>query len=100
MQFFFDMILCQFLKSKNHSQKYFLIVLNKISLKVGGKLVAAGELVIINDRFGVKINNISAQEEAEVGEVINVQEEVESSEGNSEEDFDYSDFEVEDGSEE
>ena len=73
---------------------------NKISLKVGGKLVAAGELVIINDRFGVKINNISAQEEAEVGEVINVQEEVESSEGNSEEDFDYSDFEVEDGSEE
>ena len=28
---------------------------NKISLKVGGKLVANGELVIINDRFGVKI---------------------------------------------
>ena len=72
---------------------------NKISLKVGGKLVAAGELVIINDRFGVRINNISAQE-SDVDEVVNVQEDVETSEGNAEDDFDYSDFEVEDGSDE
>jgi flagellar motor switch protein FliN/FliY len=67
---------------------------NKVSLKVGGKTVAAGELVIINDRFGVRINNISAQE-SDVDEVVNVQEDVETSEGNAEDDFDYSDFEVE-----
>ena len=72
---------------------------NKISLKVGGKLVAAGELVIINDRFGVRINNISAQE-PEVDEVVNVQEDMVQTENHAEYDFDYSDFEVEDGSEE
>ena len=32
---------------------------NKVSLKVGGKTVAAGELVIINDRFGVRIQNVN-----------------------------------------
>ena len=69
---------------------------NKISLKVGGKLVAEGDLVIINDRFGVRIDNINSSEEAPIQ-----QEEREefSEEEAPEEDFDYSDFEVEEGQE-
>ena len=67
---------------------------NKISLKVGGKLIAEGDLVIINDRFGVKINNITeSSSESESVESYNY----ESQEEKEEEDFDYSDFEVEDG---
>ena len=64
---------------------------NNVSLKVGGKTVALGELGIINDRFGVKINKVnddhqeSQPESEESGE--------EPSEENGE-DFDYSDFEV------
>ena len=65
---------------------------NKISLKVGGKLVALGELVIINDRFGVKIEEVKANEESPVEQVQETFEEESKSE---EEDFDYSDFEVE-----
>lgn len=66
---------------------------NKVSLKVGGKLVASGELVIINDRFGVRIENVNSTEETpsqqpQINEEENEQE--------KEEDFDYSDFEVED----
>ncbi len=34
---------------------------NKISLKVEEKLIAEGELVIVNDRYGVKVNKIFAQ---------------------------------------
>lgn len=69
---------------------------NKVSLKVGGKLVAAGELVIINDRFGVRIEQVSdssapvptpaAQPEPQAAE-----EQQPESAGESE--FDYSDFE-------
>ena len=33
---------------------------NKISLKVEEKLIAEGELVIVNDRYGVKVNKIFA----------------------------------------
>ena len=40
---------------------------NKISLKVGGKTIALGELVIINDRFGVKIENVKDTETAPSG---------------------------------
>ena len=70
---------------------------NKISLKVGGKLVAAGELVIINDRFGVRIENVNSAEETSE----EIQNETESiAEEGQEEDFDYSDFEVEESSEE
>lgn len=66
---------------------------NKVSLKVGGKLVAAGELVIINDRFGVRIENVnnttpSASPEAAPQAAAE-------EEPKAEEDFDYSDFEVE-----
>ena len=67
---------------------------NKISLKVGGKTVAAGELVIINDRFGVRIEAVNSTEEQVV------QPQAQEEEESSEEDFDYSDFEVEDESEE
>ena len=35
---------------------------NKIDLKVENKIVASGELVIINDRYGVKINEIFTEE--------------------------------------
>ena len=35
---------------------------NKVSLKVGDQVVADGELVIINDRYGVKISKVTADE--------------------------------------
>ncbi len=35
---------------------------NKVSLKVGNKILAKGELVIINDRYGVKISNVTAED--------------------------------------
>lgn len=66
---------------------------NKISLKVGGKTVALGELVIINDRFGVKIENVK---DAEPTQIQSQEQPVEiSAQNETEEDFDYSDFEVE-----
>ena len=71
---------------------------NKISLKVGGKLVAAGELVIINDRFGVRIENVNSADEAPVE--ANFEPETVEQEEKSEEDFDYSDFEVDEESSE
>lgn len=69
---------------------------NKVSLKVGGKIVAVGELVIINDRFGVrieKVNDSAPQEESAAPT-----QEAEAA-GEKTEDFDYSDFEVENGQE-
>ena len=63
---------------------------NKVSLKVGGKLVASGGLVIINDRFGVRIEHVSDSNPANSYEPKTSQEDVQRSE-----DFDYSDFEVE-----
>ena len=36
---------------------------NKITLKVEDKVIATGELVIVNDRYGVKIENIFTEEE-------------------------------------
>ena len=69
---------------------------NKISLKVGGKSVASGELVIINDRFGVrieKVNDSSSESSNEPEEPAEVEAEEQAQSGD---DFDYSDFEVED----
>ena len=66
---------------------------NKVSLKVGGKLVASGGLVIINDRFGVRIEQVSNSNPAN-----NYAPEAAQESGSPEqksEDFDYSDFEVE-----
>ncbi len=76
---------------------------NKVSLKVGGKTVAAGELVIINDRFGVRIENVNESNSTN-GPAVNsaehyVEQEQASEETQSEEEFDYSDFEVEENAE-
>ncbi|MDO5306569.1 MAG: FliM/FliN family flagellar motor switch protein [bacterium] len=73
---------------------------NKISLKVGNKAVASGELVIINDRFGVRIEKVMNEPEANPQEENNFEEE-EVAEENQEqdEDFDYSDFEVDENEE-
>ena len=65
---------------------------NKVSLKVSGKLVASGELVIINDRFGVRIENVSDSNPANN---YNQQEVSQEAEAPKSDDFDYSDFEVE-----
>ena len=69
---------------------------NKVSLKVSGKTVATGELVIINDRFGVKIEKVSEgggnSEPVEVPQNNPANQNPNNPEG---EDFDYSDFEVE-----
>ncbi len=69
---------------------------NKVSLKVGGKTVADGSLVIINDRFGVRIENVTESGNGEPAEKHSDENpQNNSEENNNEEDFDYSDFEVE-----
>ena len=69
---------------------------NKISLKVGGKTVADGELVIINDRFGVRIQDVN---DSQSTEAPHAEEDMSAEDNESQEqggeDFDYSDFEVE-----
>ncbi len=71
---------------------------NKVSLKVGGKLVASGELVIINDRFGVRIEKVndSTNSASDSDDMSNASEPINDNESAPAEDFDYSDFEVED----
>ena len=58
-------------------------------------LFASGDLVIINDRFGVRINDVSPS--TDVSESSDVSNDVNGTENaeNADEDFDYSDFEVE-----
>lgn len=94
---------------------------NNVTLKVEGKPIASGSLVIINDRYGVKVNNIIAQNNetaTPVRQANNIQEEEDYSQSTLEnesfndetneenyspsndegedEEFDYSDFELED----
>lgn len=95
---------------------------NKVTLSVENKPIAKGELVIVNDRYGVKINEVIAnapkngtteetaltsEEEQPMSDDFSdesmemdenqLQQEDNENEGNSEEDeFDYSDFELED----
>lgn len=94
---------------------------NNVTLKVEGKPIANGSLVIVNDRYGVKINEVLAGDNASTNSALQPQnapedeedeeeednnyseedENEEESEGNEEneendEDFDYSDFELED----
>lgn len=93
---------------------------NNVTLKVEGKSIASGSLVIVNDRYGVKINNVIAdggnsmparkavsnnqggelpaeETENEAEENTNLPNEEENfNNENSEEEFDYSDFELED----
>lgn len=94
---------------------------NNVTLKVEDKVIATGELVIVNDRYGVKINKVFAEpkptQEPEVQQEEIPQEEHlqpeqiqdasqigepmgEHTDGqpaaNGDEDFDYSDFDLED----
>ena len=95
---------------------------NKVTLSVENKPIAKGELVIVNDRYGVKIDEVIAnapkngtteetaltsEEEQPMSDDFSdesmemdenqLQHEDNENEGNSEEDeFDYSDFELED----
>ncbi len=71
---------------------------NKIHLKVGGKTVANGELVIINDRFGVRIQDVSDAENTNAetyAENKIVDSDNQEEPKGQDENFDYSDFEVE-----
>lgn len=95
---------------------------NNITLKVEEKTIATGELVIVNDRYGVKINHIFADAPAApapqpmpeiqqempipdsdiemhqdemVGEPMQEMSDM-PQEGQGDEDFDYSDFELDD----
>lgn len=96
---------------------------NSVTLKVEGKPIANGSLVIVNDRYGVKINEVLAgnnagispsnatpqdqnsfddedeeeEDEENYSEEGNEEEsEGEDNNGENDEDFDYSDFELED----
>ena len=68
---------------------------NKVSLKVGGLTVASGGLVIINDRFGVRIEQVSESNTAATIQNNQPAQEAQTNGANKGEDFDYSDFEVE-----
>lgn len=89
---------------------------NRVTLTVEDKPIASGELVIINDKYGVKVTEVHApkakpevyandeasQDVAENGEYAEDEEEIiedgaESgqAEGGDEEEFDYSDFDLE-----
>ena len=67
---------------------------NKVSLKVGGKVVAEGNLVIINDRFGVRIESVSDSNKHVRSGQPGAGDDIPADE-NSNEEFDYKDFEVE-----
>ncbi|MBR1425262.1 FliM/FliN family flagellar motor switch protein [bacterium] len=85
---------------------------NNVILKVENRPIASGELVIVNDRYGVKINNVISQDGQphqsvqnedieenfdENEEVIeDADEEFDENEEENDEDFDYSDFELDD----
>lgn len=92
---------------------------NKITLRVENKVIGHGELVIINDRYGVKISDIVEKGQQEVEDMQSdspmyqqmpqqqtYNEPMPTSpdepmpapepQGNEEEEFDYSDFELED----
>ena len=68
---------------------------NKVSLKVGGLTVATGGLVIINDRFGVRIEQVIESNAATTIENHQSQSNQATNNQNKGDDFDYSDFEVE-----
>ena len=92
---------------------------NKIKLRVENQVVATGELVIINDRYGVRIDEVTKDSEQKAPEKEDKEPEVKTktqtkpvqpqkpatkeketkpAEKEGDENFDYSDFEIEDES--
>ncbi|MGN0030781.1 MAG: FliM/FliN family flagellar motor switch protein [Candidatus Gastranaerophilaceae bacterium] len=86
---------------------------NNVTLKVENKTIASGQLVIVNDRYGVKINNVVTDnnsatvrpaqnqeipsEETETSfEPTEQANELPQEDSSGDEEFDYSDFELED----
>ena len=71
---------------------------NKIDLKVENKLVARGELVILNDRYGVRIDEVinEPDEETVHTQEIQPQDEPQAEEAVSEKDFEDDDFNYDD----
>lgn len=75
---------------------------NKIDLLVENKIIASGELVIINDRYGVRVDTVynnESQQTAEIQSNKEVEPEdvpVDVEDDFDEDDFDYSNFEIED----
>lgn len=84
---------------------------NKVYLKVENKVIAEGELVIINDRYGVKIDNIidekinkpakqqkkeAPKEELPVTNDEIIEEEPQQEVEENTDEFDYKDFDIED----
>ncbi|MBQ7450495.1 FliM/FliN family flagellar motor switch protein [bacterium] len=88
---------------------------NKVYLKVENKVIAEGELVIINDRYGVKVDKLTddknppppipeeeeekiapPEEEEEENIEENNEEEFSEEENTNDEEFDYKDFDVDD----
>ena len=89
---------------------------NKIKLRVENQVVATGELIILNDRYGVKINEVkkskdlaadgsnsrtpisAAERQAPQAKNVAKQAGAEKQPAEGDENFDYSDFEIEDES--
>lgn len=73
---------------------------NEITLKVENNAIAKGELVIIDDKYGVLIKEIFAEESKEVSASASSQEIQQaapaSSSASSEDDFDLEDFDIDD----
>ena len=87
---------------------------NKVTLKVEDKIIARGELVIVNDRYGVKISEVVAQQKAGAAPAATADEFTEENNDfvdnepageiedetpaadQQDEEFDYSDFELDD----
>lgn len=85
---------------------------NKISLKVEDKTIAKGDLVIINDRYGVRVDEVFASGKAQPAIVeesephseqtepqeqeSSIKESLQEMAADDEEEFDYSDFELDD----
>ena len=77
---------------------------NKIDLKVENKIIASGELVIINDRYGVRVDTVynssskSQPQSQEAVEPNSIEEEPKAQveEEFNEDDFDYGNFEIDD----
>lgn len=74
---------------------------NNVTLKVEGKPIASGSLVIVNDRYGVKIDNVIAKAgtSTKTSQTANNSDDYEEAE-NNEENFGNENFEQEDNSNE